>query len=169
MITFLCHERKETAHVNQSRKKGKYVLFRDHLPLARKELNCPHQSRKKERKITAASSLRSQSPPAPHLHDASPHRLQPHRHAASPPISVLPQPIASPRLSAAPPPYTAWPAVGDGASSYTTWLGCRGRRILLQPAVWKPPPTPPSRPSGSLMFLSVIRRPSWRLRGQLPH
>ena len=157
MITFLCHERKETAHVNQSRKKGKYVLFRDNLPLARKELNCPHQSRKKERKITAASSLRSQSPPAPHLHDASP------------PISVLPQPIASPRLSAAPPPYTAWPAVGDGASSYTTWLGCRGRRILLQPAVWKPPPTPPSRPSGSLMVLSVIRGPSWRLRGQLPH
>ena len=183
MITFLCHERKETAHVNQSRKKGKYVLFRDHLPLARKELNCPHQSRKKERKITAASSLRSQSPPAAAPSRRLPHRLQPpDLHDASriassrctlkdaaPPISVLPQPIASPRLSAAPPPYTAWPAVGDGASSYTTWLGCRGRRILLQPAVWKPPPTPPSRPSGSLMFLSVIRRPSWRLRGQLPH
>lgn len=39
-------------------------------------------------------------------------------------------------------------AVGDAASLHLL-AGRRGRRILLQPAVGKPPPSPPSRPSGT--------------------
>ena len=111
MITFLCHERKETAHVNQSRKKGKYVLFRDHLPLARKELNCPHQSIKKERKITAASSLRSQSPPA-----AAPSRRLPSHLCVAP----------THRLA----------SLVGGAASLHCLAGRRGRCLLLHHLAW---------------------------------
>ena len=124
MITFLCHERKETAHVNQSRKKGKYVLFRDHLPSARKELNCPHQSRKNERKITAASSLRSQSPPA----------AAPTRHLPPSPLAAAPSRRLPSHLCVAPTLRLA-SAVG-GAASLHRLVGHRGRRLFLHHLAW---------------------------------
>ena len=137
-------------------------LFRGHLPLARKEKNCPRQSIKKERKVFYLSWSPSFSMNGIKL----PTSIKKERKESNRCIIAL-LPIASSRRT-----FTTPPLPSLCCPNPSPRLACRRRRLptlLGRPSGTVPPPTPPglavgdgassySQPSGSRLLHRLADR-----------